>query len=522
MTMLEANKTYFHETNNQVTAYLFERARPEVIISLIAALVVAWFSQNLVEQTTLLSWASAALLIYLFRFVIIRGGKNGEVKSTRSFLFILTLALSGVLWGAAGYFSVPHESVMFKTGILTVVVCLCFLVTMIYSGKISYFLAFAVPALGLSAYPMLGQNSGLLYALLATGGFLFLLSVIYHNSFLSGLQLRTEHAHLRAQHDSLLEESRKTDVSLKSSIQKNDEIQANLSKTSENLSQCVNSKETLVSTLKTNLRTDPITNLSNRKDFIETVTEEWQRSTRSKEPLTVAFINVDEFDTLSKEKDKKTVLSTLKNIGESIKSHGRRAGDLPARFDKSGFALLLLGADAKDASKIVENVRLSINDKNLSVNNNGDPVTVHAGVATLVPSRKSSPEELFNNVESAAFEASFQGGDRVVSFHSFQNIDISLWDPIKDGELNEANFQQKQFSLGYNTKRELIPPKTSFRDQRFSKPVLFAVYSGTFLMNIEGQSYELKRGSSLVLPENVSLSAEVVGDVPVILYLEKR
>ncbi len=520
--MTEADKTIIHNINHQVTSYLFERARPEIIIGLISALIAAWYFRELINQSTLFYWTGCAAFIYVLRLLISGTGIINEVSGTRSFLFLLTLIACGILWGAAGYFTILHESIILKTTILTLIVCLCFFITMIYSGKISYFLAFTIPALGLTVYPMLDQSSGLLYALLATGSFLFLVSLIYHNSFLSGLRLRAEYDQLREQHDSLTEQSKKTEVSLKSALQRNDEIQENLSQASVDLNHCETRKESLVTTLQSNIKTDPITNLSNRKDFLETVQQEWQRAARSKDPLTIAYINVDGFDTLSKEKDKKTVLSTLKKIGASIKQHGRRAGDLPARIDKAGFALLLLGADSTNASKIIDNVRKSVSSLNLPANSKNDPVTVHAGVATLIPNSETSPEEIFGHAESAAYEAEFQGGDRVVSFHAFHDIEISQWDTVKDGDLNEANFQQKLLSHGYNTKREIIPPKTSFNNQSFKKAALFAVFSGHFLLNIEGQNYELKRGSSLILPEGISFSAEVVGDMPVILYLEKR
>ena len=524
--MLEPNKTFFHDINNQVTSYLFERARPEIIIGLISALVVAGVFWKSIDPRSLLIWITCAVVLYLLRFMIIRGGKSGEVRGTRSFLFLLMLALCGLLWGIAGYSIGMLESNIYKVGLLACIVCLCFFITMIYSGKLSYFLAFTLPALGLTTYALLDQaapwNPMALYLLIATGVFLLFLSLLYRNSFLSGIRLKAEHDQLLKEHDSLLEESQKMEVALKSTSQKNNEILENLNKASENLNQCEDRKESLISTLKTNIRFDPVTNLSNRKDFIETVEQEWQRASRSKDPLSVAFINVDDFEKLNKNNDRNMILSTLKKIASSIKAHGRRAGDLPARFDKSGFALLLLGADSKNASKIVENIRMAISDLNLSVNHTDDPVTVHAGVATLIPNRKSDPEELLENVESAAYEAQFQGGDRVISFQPFQDIAITPWDSIKDGELNEANFQQKLFSRGHNTKREVISPKTTFKDQSFSKPTLFAVFSGNFLLNIEGQAHEIKRGSSLVLPEGVSFSAEVIGDDPVILYLEKR
>lgn len=525
--MLEANKTFFHVSNNQVTAYLLERARPEIIIGLISALLATGLFWNYFDQKSLLAWGGCALALYFIRWLITFGGIAGEVSGSRSFLFFLMLFLCGILWGTAGYFVVQMDSGIHKTGLLTCIVCLSFLITMVYSGKLSYFLAFSLPAFGLTIFSLysandLPWNSIALYSLAAAGVFLLLISLIYRNTFLKDLQLKTEHLQLQAAHQSLIEESQKTEVALKSTTQKNNEISENLSKASEDINQYEVRQKSLKNALKSNIRIDPITKLSNRRNFLKTIQQEWQRSTRSKEPLTIAFINVDEFDTLKKDKNNNTVLSIVKKVGNLIKAHGRRSGDMPARLNKASFALLLSGADSHNASKIIDSIRHSINSLNLVSNNNGDPVTVHAGFATQVPNRKSNPRELLDHAEAAAFEAEFQGGDRVISFQTFHNIGITPWNSTNDGELNETNFQQKLLSQGYNTKREVIPQKTAFHDQSFTKPTLFAVYSGTFLLNIEGEEHKLNRGSSLILPEDVSFNAEVVGDEAVILYLEKR
>ncbi len=514
------------ETNSQVSSFLFARAQSEVMLGLVSVLITAKIFWESAEQPHILYWTLIGLALYVARFFIGNTQNLERVSSVRTVTFFIALALCGILWGSAGYSAIQGQADFLKNGLLVWICCLCFLSTLIYTGKLSYFLAFILPAIGIPIAALINnvspEVSPMLYFLAGTAGFLTLLSLIYRKSFLRGISAQTDYQQLLVEHSALMEKSQKLEVSLKTSLQNTEEIQSSLEKTSKVLNKCETSKDTLATNLRSNLRTDPITNLSNRKEFLDRLSQEWQRSTRSKEPLTVAYINVDGFDKLMKEKDKTTIFSTLKRVGESIKAHGRRAGDVPARVDKSGFALLLLGADSKDASKIIERVRRSISDKHMSANNSGDPITVHAGVATLVPSKESSPEELFEHVESAAYEAKFQGGNRVINFHAFNDIPMTNWDLMKDGDLNEANFQQKLLREGYNTKREVVPTKTTFKDQSFSKPMLFAVYSGIFMLNVEGQEYELKRGSSLVLPENVTFSAEVISDVPVVLYLEKH
>lgn len=504
----------------------FNRATPEITIGLVSALIVAGTAWNQFEQKVIMTWVACAVVIYLIRFLIVRIPAENNITVSRYGLFVLFILTGGILWGAAGYAAVLQDSVVHKSAILFWIVCLVFMITLIYSGSLTLLSVFAIPALGLPLYALLTQTSPwhpiVTIILSATGIFLFLLSLIYRRTFLDTLETLPKYEQLIEDHQSLQEETDRLEVNLKTTVQKHQEIISNLKQASQNLDQCESKKENLVNTLKSTMKNDPVTNLSNRRGFLETINKEWQRAIRSRDPLTLAFIKIDDFDAIAKDNDKSTVLTTLKKVADSIRSHGRRAGDLPARLDKADFALLLQGADAKNAARIIENVRSNISKMHLPRNSKGEPVTIHAGVATLVPSRKTHPEKLIERVESAAYEAAFQGGDRVISFHAFNNIEIIPWDTEKGGELNEMNFQQSLLSMGYNTKREVIPPRTKFRDQSFTRPTLFAVYSGIFQLNIEGQIYEMKRGSSMVMPEGISFNAEVMGESAVVLYLEKR
>lgn len=523
--MLEPDKTFFHEINNKVTSYLFHRVRPEIIIGIISALIIAFLFKDLVDQTQLLYWTVSIIVVYLLRLVTIRTGESGEVRSTRSFLFFLLIILCGALWGAAGYSAMSVNSDLHKIGLLIWLVCLSVFFAVIYLGKISYFLGFILPALGLSIWALYGQsypwNPLAVYTLIAIGAFLVFISFLYHNRFLEEIRTLIVHQDLVAEHNALIEKTKKLQMSLKSTNSDYDETLANLDKTSKDLNAWQGRSKVLIEKLRSNIRIDPVTNLSNQRTFTETVDQEWQRSIRSKEPVTVAYITVDKFDDLQKEEDKNLILTILKKVGASIKSHGRRAGDLPAHLKGANFGLLLLGANAKDASRIVDDIRTAISNLNLVTSSN-EHITVHAGVATQVPDRQSDLDALYEHAESSSYEAEFQGGDRVVSYRGFSDIEIISWEEETDGELNETNFEINLFSKGFNTKREEIPVNTVFKDQSFSKPTMFAVYSGSFVLEIEGQAYTLNAGEHLILPDGMTFGAEVAGDEPVVLYLQKR
>lgn len=525
--MLEPDKTFFHELNNKVTSHLFARVGPEIILGLISVLIISGLFRNLVDQTQLLYWTIALITVYLLRLLVIRTGTSDEVQATRSFLFFLLLILCGILWGVAGYSVSSIYSDVHKAGLFIWIACLTVLIAVLYLGKLSYFIGFALPALGLTIFALFDQNysypwsSIIVYALAAIGIFLLFISFIYHKLFLDDIRRQIQYQDLIVEHNTLIEESKKMQVSLKSTNINHDETLVRLTKTTKNLNSWQNHSKSLIDKLRSQIRIDAVTNLPNQRTFTETVDIEWQRSTRSKEPVTLAYITVDHFDDLSKDEDKKSILSILKKVGASIKSHGRRAGDLPAHLDDdANFALLLLGANAKDASRIIDNIRNSISDLNLITSSN-EHITVHAGVATQVPDRQTDLDDLYEHAESANYEAEFQGGDRVISYRGFSDIEISSWIKEDDEDLNETNFEIYLFGKGFNTKREEISTNTIFRDQSFSKPTMFAVYSGTFLFDIEGQAYTLNAGEHLTLPPGMTFGAEVVGDEPVILYLQR-
>ncbi|MFK8066610.1 MAG: diguanylate cyclase [Gammaproteobacteria bacterium] len=522
--MLDNNKATSSNIKNKISAMVFKRAWPEIILGLISTLIIYRLFNGLVSQYYLLYWLASAVTLYLLRIIITGFRKSDEVRGLRLFIFFLLLISSGVLWGAAGYFTSFVNSDPHKLGFLIWLTSLIILVALGYSNKLTYYLGFTVPAVALTALGLNEQsypwNPLATYSLIAFATFLFLTLWFYRSASIKGIRSQIQLNELNHEYDTLIGESKRLQLSLNSTNKEHKETVATLDKTKKDLHAWHKRSKSLINTLRSQIRIDPVTNLPNQKTFTETISQEWQRSTRSKDPITLAYITVDHFDELKEVKDQKSILSVLKKVAASIKSHGRRAGDLPAHLDnEANFALLLVGADAKDATRIVDDIRNTINELNLMTDANHQ-VTIHAGVATKVPDRKIELDELYEHAESANYEAEFQGGNRVISYRNNNDIKILPWDQKRNGDLTEENFEMDLFSKGYATMKEEVSVGTVFRDQRFSKPTLFATYSGTFTLNIDGQIYALNAGEHLIIPEDLTFSAEVTGDKPLVLYFE--
>jgi len=93
---------------------------------------------------------------------------------------------------------------------------------------------------------------------------------------------------------------------------------------------------------------------------------------------------------------------------------------------------------------------------------------------------------------------------------------IDHWNSTSDGELNESNMRRKLEARGYSVHKYIYPPGTVFPDHSHHVDKIDGVLSGRFRMTMHGQSLLMEAGDCLAVPANVTHSAEVIGDEPVV------
>jgi len=159
---------------------------------------------------------------------------------------------------------------------------------------------------------------------------------------------------------------------------------------------------------------DALTGLSNRRQFDETLTEEWLRAKRHRTPIAVLMADVDYFKPYNDFYGHMAGDRILKAIAEAILSVPQRPSDLVARYGGEEFVILLPLTNSDEALHVAEKIRSKIAALNLSHENSPyRRVTISVGSASLIPGEGLQPSVLVNGSDEALYEAKRNGRNRV-------------------------------------------------------------------------------------------------------------
>ncbi len=158
--------------------------------------------------------------------------------------------------------------------------------------------------------------------------------------------------------------------------------------------------------------TDGITGLYNHRHFQERLTDEVERCRTQGHPLSMLLIDVDYFKVVNDNYGHPIGDELLKQMAEVIRG-AIRSTDLTCRYGGDEFAVILPGADPKDAEEIAEKIRRTIADHRFDLAGGlAITTTVSIGVATFPPDA-SDKKELIDLADRAAYHAKERGRNRV-------------------------------------------------------------------------------------------------------------
>jgi len=153
-------------------------------------------------------------------------------------------------------------------------------------------------------------------------------------------------------------------------------------------------------------RLDGLTGLANRRRFDEALDVEWRRALRSGAPLSLMMIDIDAFKPYNDAHGHQVGDDCLCRVGAILSESLHRAGDLVARYGGEEFVVLLPETDREHAARVAEMLRERVAA--------GAPVTISAGVSTLVPELGGAAFVLIADADAALYEAKRSGRNRVV------------------------------------------------------------------------------------------------------------
>jgi diguanylate cyclase (GGDEF)-like protein len=154
-------------------------------------------------------------------------------------------------------------------------------------------------------------------------------------------------------------------------------------------------------------RTDVLTGVSNTRSMLETAALHISFMRRHARPLTVAYIDVDNFKAVNDHKGHEEGDRLLRSVAASL-SGAVRSTDVVARVGGDEFVLLLPETDGREAEAVLGRVSDAVR---ACARENAWPVTMSAGVLTFhVP--PDSTREMLARVDSLMYAAKEDGRDR--------------------------------------------------------------------------------------------------------------
>ncbi len=160
--------------------------------------------------------------------------------------------------------------------------------------------------------------------------------------------------------------------------------------------------------------TDPLTQVSNRRKYNESLQREWARSIRYSQPIGMLLMDIDYFKQFNDFYGHGVGDDCLIKISAHLKDLVNRPGDLFARIGGEEFIILLTDCDIDGALSKANEVLRTVSMLNIA--NQGAPsidrVTMSIGVAVTVPQHHDEPLALFQAADEALYEAKHSGRNK--------------------------------------------------------------------------------------------------------------
>lgn len=163
---------------------------------------------------------------------------------------------------------------------------------------------------------------------------------------------------------------------------------------------------------------DALTDVPNRRAFMERIESEFRRSMRDKSPLSALMIDIDHFKLYNDTYGHTAGDECLKRVAQAIKNTVKRPADFCARYGGEEFVVLLPETALEAARLLAENIRTNIEDMKIA-HKESPPlyiVTVSLGIAAAIGSPTTTYETVLQQSDKALYKAKETGRNRVEVF----------------------------------------------------------------------------------------------------------
>lgn len=161
--------------------------------------------------------------------------------------------------------------------------------------------------------------------------------------------------------------------------------------------------------------TDPLSKVSNRRSFDETVVKECRRAYRTGQPLAVILLDIDHFKIINDNYGHAMGDHCIRQVAVALRRVASRAGDLLARYGGEEFVYVLPATSEEQALAVAERSRMAVESLNIVHDHVKVTLTISAGVAAWVPAAEEDYTNLIAAADKGLYRAKAAGRNRVVA-----------------------------------------------------------------------------------------------------------
>jgi diguanylate cyclase (GGDEF)-like protein len=167
----------------------------------------------------------------------------------------------------------------------------------------------------------------------------------------------------------------------------------------------VTESQSLTAQLKDLANTDGLTEVGNRRRFDEVLSQEWKRGLRSRKPLSLLLLDVDNFKLYNDRYGHVQGDVCLKNIANLINRQVLRSTDLVCRVGGEEFAILLPETGLTEACRLAEDIINALDSA--CIEHESSPVaswvTASIGAASAIPQQEDTERQLMEKADRALY-----------------------------------------------------------------------------------------------------------------------
>ncbi len=161
---------------------------------------------------------------------------------------------------------------------------------------------------------------------------------------------------------------------------------------------------------------DPLTDLYNRRQFLELIEKELARATNHRRPLTLLIVDLDHFKTINDRFGHPTGDIVLKKVALTLRGHAREEFII-ARIGGEEFAVVLPEHGIEQAVCFADSLRQAIEAIDLGLPTGPQHVTVSIGAAAWLGGM-SITGDLMRAADEQLYRAKQSGRNRVCAQHT--------------------------------------------------------------------------------------------------------